>query len=51
MGQTVKSYNLGNTNAGTYELPFDLSSLNAGVYMINLTAGNSSTSQKLVITK
>ncbi len=49
IGQTVKTINFGNTAAGSYELPMDLTSLNPGVYMISITAGNSTTTQKLVI--
>ncbi|OYU94936.1 MAG: hypothetical protein CFE21_14760 [Bacteroidetes bacterium B1(2017)] len=49
IGQTVKTINFGKTAAGTYELPMDLTSLNPGVYMISITAGNSTHTQKLVI--
>ncbi len=49
VGQSVKTINFGKTAAGSYELPMDLSSLNPGVYMISITAGNSTTTQKLVI--
>ncbi|MCF8255175.1 MAG: T9SS type A sorting domain-containing protein [Bacteroidia bacterium] len=49
MGQTVKSMDFGKTAAGKYDLPMDLTSLTPGVYMISITAGNSTTTQKIVI--
>ena len=49
IGQNVKSMDFGKTAAGTYELPINLSSLNPGVYVISITAGNSTSTQKLVI--
>ncbi len=49
IGQNVKTLEFGKTAAGTYELPINLSSLNPGVYVISITAGNSTSTQKLVI--
>jgi hypothetical protein len=49
IGQNVKTMNFGKTAAGIYELPLNLSGLNAGVYLISITAGNSTSTQKLVI--
>ena len=51
MGQEVTSLTFPNTPAGTFELPMNTSNVNAGVYMINIKAGNYTASQKLVITK
>lgn len=51
MGQEVSTLSFPNTPAGTFELPMNTSNFNAGVYMINITAGNYTASQKLVITK
>ena len=51
MGQEVANLTFANTPAGAFELPMNTSNVNAGVYMINIKAGNYTASQKLVITK
>jgi len=51
MGQEVSTLTFPNTPAGAFELPMNTSNVNAGVYMINIKAGNYTASQKLVITK
>ncbi len=49
VGQSVKSIDFGKVNAGTYEFPIEVSNLKAGIYMVSVTAGNSTQTQKLVI--
>ncbi|MBC7382502.1 MAG: T9SS type A sorting domain-containing protein [Bacteroidia bacterium] len=49
IGQSVKSLDLGKVNTGSYEFPIELSELNAGIYMISITAGNTTHTQKLII--
>jgi hypothetical protein len=51
MGQEVSTLTFPNAPAGAFELPMNTSNVNAGVYMINIKAGNYTASQKLVITK
>ncbi|MDZ4666802.1 MAG: T9SS type A sorting domain-containing protein [bacterium] len=49
MGQEVSSLSFPNTAKGVIEIPVSLNNLTAGVYVINVTAGNSTSSQKLVV--
>lgn len=49
LGNNVKTVNYGKVTAGTYNSNIDLSGLNTGIYLIQVTAGTSTTTQKLVI--
>ncbi len=51
IGQSVKSMDFGKVNAGTYEFPIEVSSLKPGVYMVSVTAGTSTQTQKLVVSE
>ncbi len=49
VGQEVKSSDFGSVASGSYELPIDISSLKAGIYLVSVTAGNTTHTQKLVV--
>jgi hypothetical protein len=49
MGQEVSSLSFPKTAKGVVEIPVSLNNITPGVYVINVTAGNSTSSQKLVI--
>jgi hypothetical protein len=49
MGQEVSSLSFPNTAKGVIEIPVSLNNVAPGVYVINVTAGNNTSSQKLVI--
>lgn len=49
MGQEVSALSFPNTAKGVIEIPVSLNNVAPGVYVINITAGNNTSSQKLVI--
>ncbi len=50
VGQLVKSIDFGTFTRGSFELPLELSGLNPGIFMVCITAGNTTHTQKLVVT-
>lgn len=51
VGQEVSSLSFPNSAKGKFELPMNVSNLTPGVYMVNVSAGNSTQTQKVVITE
>lgn len=49
VGQEVKSTDFGSVASGSYELPLEISNLKAGIYLVSVTAGNTTHTQKLVV--
>jgi hypothetical protein len=49
MGQVVSSENLGNKTAGTQQITINASGLTSGIYFVNVKAGNSSSTCKMVV--
>lgn len=51
LGKQITQINKGELSAGKYTEQFDGSNLPAGIYFVNITAGNSSITKKVSITK
>lgn len=50
VGQVVKSIDFGTISGGSYELPVTLDNIGAGIFFVRVKAGNSTHTQKLVVT-
>lgn len=51
IGQEVASVNAGNLSAGSQNVSLNLSTLNPGVYFVNVNVNGQSTTQKITVTK